>query len=63
MNFTKYNTRVVNNNKSVNNKKRYIFFNTYLEILEKNIEKNNFNLKEISNHRLSSHIAKKEIEY
>ncbi|WP_316382841.1 hypothetical protein [Borreliella lusitaniae] len=39
MNFIKYNTRVVNNNKSVNNKKRYIFLNTHLEILEKNIEK------------------------
>ncbi|WP_215538193.1 plasmid maintenance protein [Borreliella bavariensis] len=44
-------------------KKIYIFYNTHLEILEKNIEKNNFNLKEISSRRLSFHITKKEIEY
>lgn len=44
-------------------KKKYIYYNTHLEILEKNIEKHNFNLKEISSRRLSSHITKKEIKY
>ncbi|WP_233186386.1 plasmid maintenance protein [Borreliella burgdorferi] len=57
------NTRIVNNTKIVKNQKKYIFLNTYLEILQKNIEKNDSKLKEISNHRLSSHITKKEIEY
>ncbi len=38
------------------------FKKLYLEILEQNPEKNNPNLKEISNSRLSSYISKKEIE-
>ncbi|PRQ89478.1 hypothetical protein CV697_06315 [Borreliella burgdorferi] len=57
------NTRIVNNTKIVKNQKKYIFLNTHLEILQKNIEKNNSKLKEISNQRLSSHITKKEMEY
>ncbi|WP_412677396.1 plasmid maintenance protein [Borreliella garinii] len=58
-----FNSIVEQNTKIVNNQKKFIFKKLHLEILEQNSEKNNENLKEISNLRLSSYIAKKEIEY
>ncbi|WP_157861268.1 plasmid maintenance protein [Borreliella afzelii] len=59
----RFNSRLEQNTKIVNNGKKFIFKKLHFQILGENSKKTDPNLKEISDLRLSSHIGRKEIEY